>query len=287
MTLTIVGGYLGAGKTTLINQRLRTARGKRIAVLVNDFGEVNVDGELVESRDDDVLRLTGGCICCSFGADLVGCLRRVLAQQPPYDEVLIEASGVALPSAIARTIDLFVGRAATTLVVVDASRVYSLVDDRYVGDTVRRQLQEADELVLTHLEALDAAGVTELREWLESCVGQPVPVRAVPAEERFARSSVEIREAIDVAALGAALATLDPPIERAKAVLRDVGGALLVLQVMRDRYRVEPCPVGATPTALVCIGLRDRFDPTAIESVVERQLAGDAATTSVGRALVQ
>jgi len=70
----VVGGYLGAGKTTLVNRLLRHAGGRRIAVLVNDFGDVPIDADLIESRDGDVLNLAGGCICCSVGSDLLGAL---------------------------------------------------------------------------------------------------------------------------------------------------------------------------------------------------------------------
>lgn len=284
MSLTIVGGYLGAGKTTLVNRRLGAAQGRRIAVLVNDFGEVNVDAELVEGRTDDVLRLTGGCICCSFGADLVGALRRVLAHEPPYDDVLVEASGVASPSAIARTIEVFLGRQARRLTVVDATRIRALVDDRYVGDTVRRQLADADELVLSHGETLDDEELAALRAWLASLLLEPVPIHAAPAAEHFRRCAVAVERPVDVAALGAAIAALDPPVERAKGILVDRRYGLLALQVVRGRLELGPAPAGATATALVCIGLRGRFDATAIEAIVAGQATGGG---SVRRALAQ
>ena len=70
----VVSGYLGAGKTTLINHVLREARGVRIAVLVNDFGALPIDAELIVSRSGDVIHIAGGCICCAFGSDLAGAL---------------------------------------------------------------------------------------------------------------------------------------------------------------------------------------------------------------------
>ncbi len=72
--LTVIGGFLGAGKTTLLNRLLRNAGGRRLAVLVNDFGEINVDAELVESRNGDLLTLTNGCICCGLGGDFIAAL---------------------------------------------------------------------------------------------------------------------------------------------------------------------------------------------------------------------
>ena len=90
----VIGGYLGAGKTTLVNHLLRHADGRRVAVLVNDFGDVNIDADLIEGADAGVLSLSGGCLCCSFGDDLVGTLLALQRRQPPPDVVLIELSGV-------------------------------------------------------------------------------------------------------------------------------------------------------------------------------------------------
>jgi G3E family GTPase len=104
--VTIVGGYLGAGKTTLVNHLLRHSQGRRIAVLVNDFGELAIDAELIEARDGDMLQLAGGCVCCSFGSDLLAALLRLRDMQPAPRHILIETSGVALPGAVARTLTL-------------------------------------------------------------------------------------------------------------------------------------------------------------------------------------
>ncbi|MDA0225683.1 MAG: GTP-binding protein, partial [Proteobacteria bacterium] len=69
LPLTIIGGYLGAGKTTLVNHLLRNAEGRRLAVLVNDFGDLPIDADLIASRDGNLLAIAGGCVCCSFGSD--------------------------------------------------------------------------------------------------------------------------------------------------------------------------------------------------------------------------
>ena len=69
--VTLIGGYLGAGKTTLVNHLLRNADGRRLAVLVNEFGELPIDADLIEARDGNLISISGGCICCSFGSDLL------------------------------------------------------------------------------------------------------------------------------------------------------------------------------------------------------------------------
>jgi G3E family GTPase len=74
LPVTVIGGYLGTGKTTLINQMSCHADGMRLAVLVNDFGELPIDADLIESRDDNVISITGGCVCCSYGSDLMEAL---------------------------------------------------------------------------------------------------------------------------------------------------------------------------------------------------------------------
>ena len=85
LPVTVIGGYLGAGKTTLVNHLLRQAGGRRLAVLVNDFGELPLDADLIEADDGEVLSLAGGCICCSFGNDLMAALMQLPARSPRPD----------------------------------------------------------------------------------------------------------------------------------------------------------------------------------------------------------
>ena len=97
LPVTVIGGYLGAGKTTLVNHLLRHAEGRRLAVLVNEFGELPIDADLIEAEGDDLISISGGCVCCSFGSDLTAALLRLAALEPRPDHVVIEASGVAIP----------------------------------------------------------------------------------------------------------------------------------------------------------------------------------------------
>ena len=95
--LAVIGGYLGAGKTTVVNAILQAPHGRRIAVLVNDFGAVNIDARLVRARGDDVIELDNGCICCTIGGALVDALTRVATRDVRPELLLVEASGVADP----------------------------------------------------------------------------------------------------------------------------------------------------------------------------------------------
>ena len=165
----VIGGYLGAGKTTLVNHLLRQAAGRRIAVLVNDFGDVNIDADLIEGAEAGVLSLAGGCLCCSFGDDLVGTLTALCRREPAPDLVLIELSGVALPAAVLRSVRLARGIAvAGTLVLADAAELRRQAGDRYVGDTVRQQLSDADWVLVNKTDLVNPTALTDLMPWLQT-----------------------------------------------------------------------------------------------------------------------
>ncbi|MEY8840033.1 GTP-binding protein, partial [Cribrihabitans sp. XS_ASV171] len=101
LPLTVVSGYLGAGKTTLINRLLAEDHGLRLLVMVNDFGAINIDAALIAAQGDDTIALTNGCVCCTMGADLFMALGDALDRRPRPDHLVIEASGIADPAAIA------------------------------------------------------------------------------------------------------------------------------------------------------------------------------------------
>ena len=158
LPVTIIGGYLGAGKTTLVNHLLRNADGKRLAVLVNEFGELPIDEDLIEAQDDTMISIAGGCVCCSYGNDLTLAMMDLAKLQPRPDHVLLEASGVALPGAIAASISLLQGFQIDGVVVLaDAETIRQQAEDTYVGDTIERQLHDADLVVLSKADLVDEA----------------------------------------------------------------------------------------------------------------------------------
>ena len=148
--MTVIGGYLGAGKTTLINQLLANSQGKRLFVLVNDFGEINIDAKLLASRTEDTISLTNGCVCCSMGADLYMAIGRVLDLEDRPDHIIVEASGVADPAAIANAAiaepDLSY---AGIIGIVDGTNFLNLVDDRHIGEQIQSQITCADVVVIS------------------------------------------------------------------------------------------------------------------------------------------
>jgi G3E family GTPase len=147
--VTVIGGFLGAGKTTFLN-RLLTATTSRYAVLVNDFGEINIDASLIERHDGATMSLTNGCVCCSIGSGFLETLGGLLDCGERFDRIVIEASGVGDPWRIAEIALIEPGlRLDGVLVVADASRIATLVDDRRVGETVCNQFAKCDIVLLS------------------------------------------------------------------------------------------------------------------------------------------
>jgi G3E family GTPase len=164
---TVIGGFLGSGKTTLVNHILASAEGVHITVLVNDFGAVNVDSRLIAATGADTIALTNGCICCSVGDDLSDALIRAITRNPGPDWIVIESSGVSDPWRIAQ-----VGLSDPALllenvvVLVDGQAVKSYVSDLRLADTILRQLSAADVLVMNKVDLMPDADVESVRSWL-------------------------------------------------------------------------------------------------------------------------
>jgi G3E family GTPase len=170
---TVIGGFLGAGKTTLVNRLLAGVAGRRFAVLVNDFGSIDIDGRLIADHGGDTIALANGCLCCTIGDSLVATVMGLLERPDRFDHIVVEASGVADPGRIA---DLGVLDERLTrdgvVVLADAGDVRARAADRRVGDTVRRQLSAADLVVLNKMDL--AEDETGLRSWLGTQSAAPI-----------------------------------------------------------------------------------------------------------------
>jgi G3E family GTPase len=279
---TVIGGFLGAGKTTLVNALLAQPEGARLAVLVNDFGAVNIDASLIAAREGDTIALSNGCVCCAMGDDLGRGIAALLARRPAPDHIVVEASGVADPWRIAEIAlidpDL---RLAGVVVLADASGILDLLRDPRVGETARQQLRAADLLVLTKTDLVSAEAVATVRATLapeaphahlvagphgalpppivlgELPGGTPRPSAGAPHAATFESETLRPTRPLPEAELRAALEALPATVLRAKGLLcvpNAPGEAWLIQRVGRRLDLSRRAMPAGTPEALVLIG---------------------------------
>lgn len=171
---TVIGGYLGAGKTTLLNHLLTEAHGLRAAVLVNDFGEVNIDAALIAAHDGDTISLANGCMCCSLTGGFAQAINTVLAHKDRLDAIVVEASGVAEPGKIAQYGQMYDLPLDGVIVLADAERIREQAANKYVGDVVLLQLAQADIILLNKIDCVTAEDRSTVLKWLgERAPGVP------------------------------------------------------------------------------------------------------------------
>lgn len=281
--VTVIGGYLGAGKTTLLNHLLSTAT-SRLAVLVNDFGEINIDAGLIESHDGETITLANGCICCSMVDGLAAALESVLALDPRPERLVIEASGVADPGTVAGFCHGPGLLLDAVVVVVDVETVRAKVADVYVGDMVTSQLRAADIVLVNKADLVDNATLTEVVRWIADYAPDALTISAeqskiapallfgrstghsrssnsvLPAaEQHFESWSWSSDQPVDRAALEAMMDQVPDDIWRLKGIVRLTGDdrRAWVLQRVGRRWTLRPVARSADDVVrseLVAIG---------------------------------
>ena len=167
--VTILTGFLGAGKTTLLNHILSNQDGLKTAVLVNEFGEIGIDNDLVVSTSADMVELSNGCICCTINGELLEAVERILNRPEPLDYLVVETTGLADPLPVAMT---FLGselrdqtRLDSIITLIDAENCNSRVFESEVG---RSQIIYGDILLLNKTDLVSEDRVKELEESLRS-----------------------------------------------------------------------------------------------------------------------
>ena len=266
----LVTGFLGAGKTTVVNHLLAHAQGKRIAAVVNDFGAINIDAELIAGASDGVVSLANGCICCSLEGDLLRTLATLLRRDPQPEFIVIETSGIADPADIVRNLmDPLIWQEApleTVLCVLDATTSMKTLNDDAL---VRSQLRAADVVALSKVDLADAASRAQLRDVVRTLRPAAVVVDAlqgeVPAEllfpldadrvpaprevaprrptaDRFETLSWTSERPVSLPRLQQAIGRLAPKLARAKGLFETVEqpGRLMVFQLAGGRATLAP-----------------------------------------------
>lgn len=201
--LTVLTGFLGAGKTTLLNRILTGDHGLRIAVLINDFGSINIDADLVVGveSEGDIISLANGCVCCNVRDDLVTAVTQVMMRPEQPEYILLEASGVAEPSGIALTFmdeDLRDRiRLDSIMCVVDAEQVFAAPE---MMELKLRQVAFADMLILNKVDLVTREKIEQIKAWLddrfhryrlvEACGGD-VPLEILLSVGRFDPSRLD------------------------------------------------------------------------------------------------
>ena len=165
---TVIGGFLGAGKTTLLNHLLTESSGIRFAVLVNDFGDLNIDESLISSHEGQTISLANGCVCCSISNDFNRTMINLVKRIEEFDQVVVEASGVSQPDRIMDIARLDPELSPSGIVVlVDAAEVQNRSTDRYINNIVIKQLQTAELLIVNKTDLVSREKLAELEAWLE------------------------------------------------------------------------------------------------------------------------
>lgn len=309
LAVTVIAGFLGAGKTTLVNRLLLSSAERRAAVLVNDFGAINIDEQLIESRDAAVMTLTNGCICCSLQSNLVAQVEQIVRHEgPAFDCLIIESSGVSDPSEILRALGyprirerILVSSVAT---VVDATQ-FSLLTGA-AQRLAENQVLAADLVLISKLDIATAAQAGETRAACKTlnsrCLDTPetpalwdvlfgreprlpsastVAAPGAPAQSLFEHWSFTAPGPFGLQALRQLLASLPAEIYRVKGFthVQEFPDVECVVQVVGDRVEISRTggEAGESRDVLVFIGARGRVDWTHLAARLRACL-----TTAVG-----
>ncbi|MEL6768003.1 MAG: GTP-binding protein [Pseudomonadota bacterium] len=291
----VIGGFLGSGKTTMLNALLAGDHGLRAGVIVNDFGAINIDAQLVAGVEEDMIALSNGCICCSIRGDLVSACLRMLDRADAPEILFIESSGVSDPAEIARSLDLaalqpFL-RIESLVCVADAERLPLLLDGD-AGALARAQLALADLVILNKTDLVAPEALAEVEESvgriahgarLYRTTGARVPcgllfgthdthrwserpaTGTAPSAHPFETFHWRTDMPLSLPRLQSALSALPSTVFRAKGIvwLEELAACRTVLQMVGPRHNLRDGLLWGTETPgsdIVLIGAAGRLD---------------------------
>ena len=296
IAFTVIGGYLGAGKTTLLNHLLANSDGKRIGLLINDFGEINIDADLIASKTDSQINLTNGCVCCTLVDGFHVAIDQLSEVEPALEQIVVEASGVADVQNLAQYGHGPNMQLDAVLVVADAETIRARAKDKYVAGTIQRQLKAADLIILNKADLVSESQLTMVLDWLQqdfpdarvfstSRAEVPLPllvgIRDVErppvlgdyAHAHYATWHFKHDQPVTRATVDAFLTGLDASVLRAKGFAQLHDGSTVSIQVVGRRSEIESTPAAVGGVQLVAIGLEDQLANTALTALAQRCFA--------------
>ena len=194
--VTVITGYLGAGKTTLLNRILTEQHGRRYAVIVNEFGEIGIDNDLVVGADEEIFEMNNGCICCTVRGDLIRIIEGLMRRRGRFDAIIVETTGLADPAPVAQTffVDADVKDAARLDAVVTLADAKWLLDRLKDAPEAKNQIAFADVIVLNKTDLVSPAELAEVEARirginpyarLHRAIKAEVPLKAVLEQNAF------------------------------------------------------------------------------------------------------
>jgi G3E family GTPase len=284
--VTILSGFLGAGKTTVLKRLLTDPQGLRISAIVNDFGAINLDAEDIEKVHDDVIELSNGCSCCQVGADLSKSLSKVASADTAPDHIVVEASGVSEPFSLAVIASMCPEtRTEGVVTLVDAEAFDAYRSELLEDEIFRRQIEVAHVLVLSKTDLLPGDRIPELVKTLQTnAPGRMVldssrpdmnrlilqganrlGARLEPNQvhhdvHRFETTSVLVHTTVSKEALEERLKGIPDGLLRLKGRLPAAGGGALDVQCVDRRFTVSHEEDQIREGFLVAIGKREGGD---------------------------
>jgi G3E family GTPase len=190
--VTVLTGYLGSGKTTLLNRILSEDHGKRYAVIVNEFGEIGIDNDLIVESDEEIYEMNNGCICCTVRGDLIRTVETLMRRPGRFDAILVETTGLADPAPVAQT--FFMDDDVRAKTKLDA--VVALVDAKHLPLRLKDSREAADQIAFADVVVLnktDLVSEDELRQ-VEASIRRMNPSARI---HRTERSAVNLAEVLD------------------------------------------------------------------------------------------
>jgi G3E family GTPase len=193
--VTVLTGFLGAGKTTLLNRILTEPHGKKYAVIVNEFGEIGIDNDLIVDADEEVFEMNNGCVCCTVRGDLIRIIEGLMKRKGRFDAILVETTGLAKPAPVAQT--FFVDADVRAKTKLDA--IVTVVDAKHVAQQLESSEEAAEQIAFADVILLNKTDLAP-KEELAALERQIKTVNPTARLHRMSRGDIALDAILDIGA---------------------------------------------------------------------------------------